>query len=68
MFIEVIIEDMIERRVHVPLEPFDHFRDSDFKAREALIKAYISELKILYPKAYFQLAFESKLNFLELSD
>jgi hypothetical protein len=65
MFIEVIIEDLVERRVHVPLEPFIHFTYSEFKAREALINAYIGELKMLYPKAWFQLAYESRMNLID---
>jgi hypothetical protein len=62
MFIEVVIDGSIERRVHVNLHPFTRFTEMDFSAREELIRAYITELKLLYQKADFQLAFESRMN------
>lgn len=65
MFIEVVIDGEIINRVHINLDPFNDHSLAEFKVREELINAYISELKILYPKAYFQLAFESRINLIE---
>jgi hypothetical protein len=68
MFIEVVIENEIINRVHVDLGDVDLFNSKEFKIREQLIRAYISELKTIFPKADFQLAFESKIHLIELND
>lgn len=65
MFIEVVENREIIKRLRIEQGFLNIFEQEYFDAREQIIEAYLRELRILYPKASFQLAFESKIHLIE---
>lgn len=63
MFIEVVIQEEIVYREQV--EMFEGNEYQDYKIRELLIARMINKLKMVFPFADFQLAFESRIHLIE---